>query len=164
MVTAPARTRIEAMWVVHLTLTLAALYAVIITGMYFAQTWLLFPTVLAGAARLQLPASTQRLEVGTPNHESLAGVRIPSQRERAEGAPTLPSFGGTPGTPRLRPSPCTHCFLIAMSSRFTTVVMRRALRFMSFGPGYRFAYGRAHIRECRSNPRYPVRANRPGAT
>ena len=82
------------MWVVHLTLTLAALYAVIITGMYFAQTWLLFPTVLAGAARVQLPASTQRLEVETPNRESLAGVRIPSQGERAEGAPTLLGFGG----------------------------------------------------------------------
>ena len=81
------------MWVVHLMLTLAALYAVIITGMYFAQTWLLFPTVLAGAARVQLPASTERLEVGTPSHESLAGVRIPSQRER-EGAPTLLGFGG----------------------------------------------------------------------
>ena len=94
MVTCRARTGIEAMWVVHLTLTLAALYAVIIAGMYFAQTWLLFPTMLAGAARVQLPASTERLEVGTLNHESLAGVRIPSQRERAEGAPTLLGFGG----------------------------------------------------------------------
>jgi len=58
------------MRVVHLTLTLAALYAVIVTGMYFAQTWLLFPTVLAGAARVRLPASTQRLEVVTPNPTS----------------------------------------------------------------------------------------------
>ena len=30
------------MWVVHLMLTLAALYAVIIAGMFFAQTWLSF--------------------------------------------------------------------------------------------------------------------------
>ena len=42
------RTR-EAMWVVHLMLTLAALYGVIITGMFLAQTWLLFPTIFAGA-------------------------------------------------------------------------------------------------------------------
>ncbi len=75
-------------------LTLAALYGVIITGMFFAQTWLLFPTMFAGAARVQLPASTQRLEVRTPDGESLAGVRIPSQGERAEGAPTLLGFGG----------------------------------------------------------------------
>jgi hypothetical protein len=63
MVTASERPRIEAMWVVHLMLTLAALYAVIIAGMYFAQTWLLFPTMLARGSRVQLPASTQRLEV-----------------------------------------------------------------------------------------------------
>ncbi len=40
---------------VHLMLTLAALYGVIITGMFFAQTWLLLPTMFAGAARVQLP-------------------------------------------------------------------------------------------------------------
>ena len=77
------------MWVVHLMLTLAALYSVIIAGMYFAQTWLLFPTMFAGAARIQLPASTQRLEVWTPDGESLAGVRLPSRsdgRSRADAA------------------------------------------------------------------------------
>ena len=82
------------MWVVHLALGLAALYAAIIAGIYFAQTWLLFPTTLAGAARVQLPASTQRLKVRTADGESLAGVRIPSQGGRAEGAPTLLGFGG----------------------------------------------------------------------
>ena len=82
------------MWVVYLMLTLAVLYAVIITGMFFAQTWLLFPTMFAGAARGQLPASTQRLEVRTPDGESLAGVRIPSHGATADGAPTLLGFGG----------------------------------------------------------------------
>jgi len=82
------------MWVVHLMLTLAALYAVIIAGMFFAQTRLLFPTMFAGAARVQLPASTQRLEVRTPDGESLAGVRIPSQGATPDGAPTLLGFGG----------------------------------------------------------------------
>jgi len=82
------------MWVVHLMLTLAALYAVIIMGMFFAQTWLLFPTMFAGAARGQLPASTQRLEVRTPDGESLAGVRIPPQGATTDGAPTLLGFGG----------------------------------------------------------------------
>ena len=82
------------MWVVNLVLTLAVLYAVIITVMNVAQTWILFPTALAGAARLQLPASTQRLEVRAPNGERLAGVRIPSEGATAEGAPTLLGLGG----------------------------------------------------------------------
>ena len=82
------------MWVVHLTLGLAALYAAITTGIDFAQTWLLFQTTLAGAARVQLPASTQRLRVRTADGESLAGVQIPSQGGRPEGAPTLLDFGG----------------------------------------------------------------------
>jgi len=82
------------MWVVHFILALAALYAVIIAGMFFAQNWLLFPAALAGAARVQLPASTQRLEVRTPEGERLAGVRIPARGTTAEGAPTLLGFGG----------------------------------------------------------------------
>ena len=82
------------MWVVHLLLTLAALYAVIIAGMFFAQTRLLFPTMVVGAARVQLPASTQRLQIRTPDGESLAGVRIPTQGATADAAPTLLGFGG----------------------------------------------------------------------
>src|SRR5208337_4441278 len=82
------------MWVVHLMLTLAALYAVIIVGMFFAQTPLLFPTMVAGAVRVQLPASTQRLQVRTPDGERLAGVRIPAQGASADAAPTLLGFGG----------------------------------------------------------------------
>jgi uncharacterized protein len=94
MITSAERPRIEAMWVVYLMLTLAALYAVIIAGMYFAQTRLLFPTMFAGSARVQLPESTQRLQVRTPDGESLAGVRIPLKGATADGAPTLLGFGG----------------------------------------------------------------------
>ena len=82
------------MWVVHLALGFAALYATIITAMYFAQTWLLFPTALAGAGQVELPALTQRLEVKTPDGESLVGIRIPSVDSAAEGAATLLGFGG----------------------------------------------------------------------
>ena len=114
------------MWIVHLMLTLAALYAVIIAGMFFAQTRLLFPTMFVGAARVRLPASTQRLEVRTPNGECLAGVQIPSHVATAEGTPTLLASAGTPGTPRRRPSHCMRSFPIAMSSRSTTAAMRRA--------------------------------------
>ena len=82
------------MWVVHLMPALAALYAVIIAGMFFAQTRLLFPTMVAGLAPVQLPRSTQRLHVRTPEGESLSGVRIPSQGATAAAAPTLLGFGG----------------------------------------------------------------------
>jgi pimeloyl-ACP methyl ester carboxylesterase len=82
------------MWVVHLALGLAALYAAIITAMYFAQTWLLFPSALVGAGQVELPAPTQRLEVKTPDGETLVGVRIPSEDTAAEGAATLLGFGG----------------------------------------------------------------------
>jgi pimeloyl-ACP methyl ester carboxylesterase len=82
------------MWVVHLALGLAALYAAIITAMYFAQTWLLFPAALAGTRQVQLPASTQRVEVRTPDGQTLVGMRIPSIDGKAEGAAPLLGFGG----------------------------------------------------------------------
>ena len=82
------------MWLAHLALTLAALYAAVVTGMYLAQTWLLFPTTLAGFARVQLPASARRLEVRTPDGETLVGVRLPAAGEGGGRAPTLLGFGG----------------------------------------------------------------------
>jgi len=82
------------MWAVHLVLGLAALYAATIAAMYFVQTWLLFPTALLGAAQVELPASAQRLQVNTPDGESLVGVRLPSEQGGPEGAATLVGFGG----------------------------------------------------------------------
>jgi pimeloyl-ACP methyl ester carboxylesterase len=82
------------MSVVYVALSLAALYAAVIAGMYFAQTWLLFPTLLAGATRVQLPASTQRLEVRPPDDAILVGMRIRSLRGELDDAPTLLGFGG----------------------------------------------------------------------
>ena len=86
--------QIEPMWAAKLALSLAALYAAIILVMYLAQTWLLFPTTLAGAVRVQLPASAQRLEVRIPDGEELVGVRILGIGEKAEHGPTLLGFGG----------------------------------------------------------------------
>jgi uncharacterized protein len=82
------------MWIVYLILALAALYAVVIAGMFVAQTWLLFPTAVAGSARVRLPASAQRLQIQMPGGERLAGVRIPAQGTTAECASTLLGFGG----------------------------------------------------------------------
>ena len=82
------------MWLLQLALTLAVLYAAVVTGMYLAQTWLLFPTALVGAARVQLPASARRLEARTPDGEVLVGLRIPARGEGGESAPGLLGFGG----------------------------------------------------------------------
>lgn len=83
-------------WLTHLAFGLAALYAAVVAAMYLAQTWLLFPTALAGAARVQLPASAQRLEASTPDGEALVGVRIPAAAAEGAGesAPALLGFGG----------------------------------------------------------------------
>jgi pimeloyl-ACP methyl ester carboxylesterase len=62
--------------------------------MYLGQTWLLFPAMLARAGRVQLPVSTQFLEVTAPDGEILAGMRLPSSGGRADGVPTLLGFGG----------------------------------------------------------------------
>ena len=82
------------MWLLQLALTLAALYAAVVTGMYLAQTWLLFPTALVGAAPVRLPAAARRLEARTPDGEVLVGVRIPARGEGGESAPGLLGFGG----------------------------------------------------------------------
>jgi dienelactone hydrolase len=87
--------RIETMWLAHLALALAAFYCAVVTGMYLAQTWLLFPTTLAEVARIQLPGSVQRLEVRTPDGEVLVGVQIPGIGEPTdERMPKLLGFGG----------------------------------------------------------------------
>ena len=82
------------MWLLYFALGLIAVYAAVVTAMYVGQTWLLFPTALARMARVQLPSSTQHLEVRTPDGESLLGIRTPSMEEAAQKAPTLLGFGG----------------------------------------------------------------------
>ncbi len=79
---------------VHLALGLAAIYVTLVSGMYLAQTWLLFPTRLAEAARARLPPSAQRLQVATPDGERLVGVRIPAASGGAAPGPPLLGFGG----------------------------------------------------------------------
>src|SRR5215210_3049270 len=89
---APIRT--DPMWLVHLALVAAALYVAVITSMYFAQTWLLFPTTLVQAGHVRLPASAQRLEVEVPSGGRLVGVHIPASSNTGQSGPLLLGFGG----------------------------------------------------------------------
>ena len=73
--------------------SLPAIYAAVISGMYFAQTWLLFPTALV-ARQVRVPASAQRLEVEAPSGDRLVGVHIPASSGREQNRPLLLAFGG----------------------------------------------------------------------
>jgi hypothetical protein len=114
------------MWVVHHLLALAALYGVIITGIYFAQTWLLFPTALAGEAR----SSTSRIDPASSRSKSSrtkGSLECQSRlRERRRMAGRrFWTLAGTPGTPKRWPSPCTRSFHTAMPSLSTTAAIAK---------------------------------------
>jgi uncharacterized protein len=81
------------MCALHLALAAAALYGAVIAGMYFTQTWLLFPTTLV-AGQVAVPSSVQRLEVEVPGGDRLAGVRIPASSDTGQVRPLLLGFGG----------------------------------------------------------------------
>jgi pimeloyl-ACP methyl ester carboxylesterase len=81
------------MWFIYLALVAVALYAAVIAGMYFAQTWLLFPTTFV-AGQVTLPTSAQRLELKAPSGDRLVGVRIPASSGRGQLRPLLLGFGG----------------------------------------------------------------------
>jgi pimeloyl-ACP methyl ester carboxylesterase len=82
------------MWLVHLALVAMALYVAVVSGMYFAQTWLLFPTTLVQAGHVRLPASAQRLDVEVPGGDRLVGVHIPASISSGQRGPLLVGFGG----------------------------------------------------------------------
>jgi pimeloyl-ACP methyl ester carboxylesterase len=82
------------MWFVYVVLSLVAIYAAIVSVMYMAQTWLLFPTQLARVGRPPFPLSAKRLEILTPDGERLAGVRMSPANGNAEDAPLMLGFGG----------------------------------------------------------------------
>jgi hypothetical protein len=82
------------MWFAYVVLGLAAIYIAILSAMYLAQTWLLFPTQLARAGRPRLPLSAKRLEITARGGDRLTGVRMSPANGIAEGAPLLLGFGG----------------------------------------------------------------------
>ena len=89
-----ARLKRTKVWPAHLALGLAILYAAVVAAMWLAQDRLLFPTALAAAARVQLPASAERLEVRTTGGVVRGGVGVPANGKGTERAPTLLGFGG----------------------------------------------------------------------
>ena len=82
------------MWLAKLALVLAATYAIIVAVVYATQTRMLFPTGLATAPGLVLPASAVRLEVETADGERLQGMRIPPVQHPAGEQLVVLAFGG----------------------------------------------------------------------
>ena len=82
------------MWLFKLVLVLAVAYIAVVAVMYATQTQTLFPTRLATASGLLLPAFAVRLEVETPDGEQLRGVHIPPARNRAGERLVVLGFGG----------------------------------------------------------------------
>jgi hypothetical protein len=132
--------RNQGMWVIHLALSLAALYAAIIAGMYFAQTWFIFPTILSRATRVHLPESAQHLKVRTPDGENLMGVRIPGTGAKIDGSPSLLGFAGNAWNAETMVLILHRLFPIAVSLGSTTAVIGRA----AAGPALRRCF-RVHL-------------------
>jgi hypothetical protein len=82
------------MWFVYLALTVLVLYAGLVAAVALGQTALLFPARLAGGRPGILPDSAARLEVRTPDGETLAGARLPAQHPEGGAGPILLGFGG----------------------------------------------------------------------
>ncbi|HZH11816.1 MAG TPA: hypothetical protein VEZ24_15755 [Microvirga sp.] len=79
------------MWFLYLILGIALLYAGLVFVAALSQTKLLFPAHMAAANRPLLPRSAERLEVTTPDGETLIGVRLGNPSDEK---PVLLGFGG----------------------------------------------------------------------
>ncbi|WP_299617679.1 alpha/beta hydrolase [Pelagibius sp.] len=81
-------------WLFKLARILAVAYVATVALMFALQTQLLFPTYMVSGSEPPMPASTIRLEVATPNGESLRGVHLPPARERSRERLVVLGFGG----------------------------------------------------------------------
>jgi predicted alpha/beta-fold hydrolase len=81
-------------WFTSLVLGCVGAYFAIVAAMYFAQTWLIFPTRLAEFGRPELPVSAEWLEITTRDRTRLVGVRLGPTRGRSDGGPILLGFAG----------------------------------------------------------------------
>lgn len=81
------------MWLVKAAVVLVVAYIAIVSVMYAAQTWLIFPTYLVLEAGSPLPPGAERLEIATPDGNRLHGVRIPPTQPTGEKRVVL-GFGG----------------------------------------------------------------------
>lgn len=74
----------------NLVIGIAAIYAVIVGGLFAAQTWLIFPTGMAAGAPVALPPEAERITLDTADGERIGGLRLPGP----DDGPRIIAFGG----------------------------------------------------------------------
>lgn len=80
--------------IVKLVIVLAVAYVIVVSVIYAAQTWLIFPTYLVPETGSPLPPSAERLEFATPDGNRLQGVRIPPAQKTSGDRGVVLGFGG----------------------------------------------------------------------
>lgn len=81
------------MWALKLLLVLITIYVAVALFAFAAQTWVLFPTGLAGG-RAFLPSGAERVAHDTPDGQRLKGLRIPPAAGSGEDRTVVLGFGG----------------------------------------------------------------------
>jgi pimeloyl-ACP methyl ester carboxylesterase len=89
-----ARSHSIRMTLARLLLSAVAIYVILVTVAYFAQTWLLFPVDLAQGGHPTLPEAAKRLEIRTADGNRLEGVWLPGMGSEREKKPLLLGFPG----------------------------------------------------------------------
>lgn len=73
---------------------LCGFYLAVIAAMYFAQTWLIFPTYMVSESRPALPDGAVRLELLTAEGDRLHGIRLTPRRPAGGDKTVVLGFGG----------------------------------------------------------------------
>ena len=82
------------MWLIKIVAILCGVYVLVVAAMFFAQTWLIFPSFMISDGRPHLPDSGQRLEIETPDGEHLHGVHLPPLRAGGGEKTVVLGFAG----------------------------------------------------------------------
>lgn len=82
-----------ALWLAKLLAAAALAYLLILAAVFFAQTWLLFPAHLAGAAG-PVPAGTVRIGFASAGGHRLEGLHVPPARPVTGERLLVLGFGG----------------------------------------------------------------------
>jgi uncharacterized protein len=81
-------------WLIKTFAVVCGVYLLILAAMYFAQTWLIFPTFMISDDRPALPPGAQRLAIDTPDGLRLHGVHLPPARGKGCDKTVVLGFGG----------------------------------------------------------------------
>lgn len=82
------------MWLIKTLVVLCVTYLLVVAAMFFAQTWLIFPSFMVPDGRPPLPEGAQRLDLATADGLRLYGVHLPPARSASGDKSLVLGFGG----------------------------------------------------------------------